>query len=188
MLVDVVLGGATRAELARMRWLLRRSASGPIAAALHEAMDGATRVREQHSPISGMAVSAWRTYDHLLRWGWFQRALWLVFVGQAVLGVIATAAVGLAAMSGAERLPATLASSSLSLALTVIGVVRLPQSRLAAYRWFERGVLISVFFTQVILFWQDQLAALGGLLWDLLLLSVLRFLIRQESARIVTER
>jgi len=47
-------------------------------------------------------------------------------------------------------------------------------------------VLISVFFTQVIVFWQDQLAALGGLVWDLALLTTLRFLIRQEEARIVT--
>jgi hypothetical protein len=91
-------------------------------------------------------------------------------------------------MSGGERLPATVVSSTLSLGLTVVGVVRLPNSRLAAYRWFERGVLISVFFTQVIVFWQDQLTALGGLFWDLVLLSVLRFLIRQEGARIVTER
>jgi hypothetical protein len=93
----------------------------------------------------------------------------------------------LAAVSGAERLPATLLTSTLSLVMICLGVVRLPRSRLAAYRWFERGVLISVFFTQVIVFWLDQLTALGGLLWDLLLLSVLRFLIRQESARNVTE-
>jgi len=189
ILVDVILGGATRAELGRMRWLLRRSGDhGPIAEALEQAMAGATRVREERSLLSGVAVSAWRAYDHLLRWQWFSRALWLVFVGQAVLGLITTTILGVAAISGAERLPATLASSTLTLALTVVGVVRLPQSRLAAYRWFERGVLVSVFFTQVIVFWQDQLTALGGLFWDLVLLSLLRFLIRQEGARVVTER
>jgi hypothetical protein len=189
ILVDVILGGATRAELARMRWLLRRSGEhSPMVEALEQAMASATRAREQRSPLNGVAISAWRTYDHLLRWRWFQRVLWMVFVGQAVLGLVTTVAVGLAAMSGAERLPATVVSSTLSLGLTVVGVVRLPNSRLAAYRWFERGVLISVFFTQVIMFWQDQLTALGGLLWDLVLLAVLRFLIRQEGARIVTER
>jgi hypothetical protein len=189
ILVDVILGGATRAELARMRWLLRRSGdNGPVAEALHSALDGATRVREEPSLLSGVAASAWRTYDHLLRWRWFQRVLWVVFVGQAVFGLVATTAIGIAAISGAERLPASIVSSSISLALTLVGVVRLPESRLDAYRWFERAVLVSVFFTQVIVFWQDQLTALGGLFWDLVLLTVLRYLIRQESARIVTER
>lgn len=190
MLVDVILGGATRAELARTRWLLMRSGNhGPIAQALYDAIAGATRAHEQRSRISRIAASAWRTYDRLLLWPWFQRALWLFFVAQAVLGLIATIAVGWAAMRGvpAEAAPATLLTSSVSLALIVVGVMWLPRSRLAAYRWFERGVLISVFFTQVIMFWQDQLTALGGLLWDLVLLSALRFLIRQESARNVTE-
>ena len=67
----------------------------------------------------------------------------------------------------------------------LIGVVRLPRSRLDAYRWFERGVLVSIFLTQVIIFWQAQLPALGGLVWDLFLLTVLRFLAKQEEARVV---
>lgn len=191
MLVEVILGGATRSELARTRWLLKRSGDhGPIAQALHDAIAGATRVQEERSIVNVMAVAAWRTYDRLLLWPWFQRALWLVFVGQAVLGLIANIAIGWAAMRGlsAEGPPATLLTSSISLALIIIGVVHLPHSRLDAYRWFERGVLISVFFTQVIWFWQDQLTALSGLLWDLVLLSALRFLIRQESARTVTDR
>jgi hypothetical protein len=191
MLVDVILGGATRAELARTRWLLRRSGEqGPVVEGLREAIAGATRATEHPSWYSSLALAAWRTYDRLLLWPWFQRALWMVFVGQAVLGLIANAAIGWSAMHGTstDSLPATLVSSTVSLVLVLIGVFRLPHSRLAAYRWFERAVLISVFFTQVIMFWQDQLTALGGLLWDLALLSVLRFLIRQEAARIVTER
>jgi hypothetical protein len=191
MLVDVILDGATRAEIARTRWLLRRSGEqGPVVEGLREAVAGATRAVEHPSRLSGIAVWAWRAYDRLLLWPRFQRALWVVFVGQAVLGVLAAVAVGWTTMSGAgpEGLPPTLVSSLVSLAFVLIGVWQLPRSRLSAYRWFERSVLISVFFTQVILFWQDQLAALGGLFWDLLLLSVLRFLIRQEAARIVTER
>jgi hypothetical protein len=77
----------------------------------------------------------------------------------------------------------TLAASLISLGLMLIGVIRLPRSRLDAYRWFERGVLVSILITQVLVFWQDQLTALGGLLWDLALLTTLRFLIKQEEAR-----
>jgi hypothetical protein len=65
----------------------------------------------------------------------------------------------------------------------VLGVAHLPRSRLAAYRWFERSILVSVFFTQVLMFWQAQLAALSGLALDLILLSGLRYMLRQEEAR-----
>lgn len=188
-LVDVILGGATRAELARMRLLLRKSADhGPLAEALRDALAGATRAAEHQAPWHGITVSAWKTYDRLLSWKWFHRALWLVFVGQSVGGVLTTAAIGLARMNGTlESVPTTLLSSSVSLAMTIVGVSYLPRSRVAAYRWFEHGVLVSVLFTQVILFWQDQLTALGGLCLDLVLLGALRYLIRQESARTVTE-
>ena len=79
-------------------------------------------------------------------------------------------------------------TSLASLALVLIGVTRLPTSRLAAYRWFERSLLVSIFLTRVILFWQDQLAALGGLVVDLVLLAALRFLIRQEETRVLLAR
>jgi hypothetical protein len=173
MLREVVMGGATRAEVVRARRLLDRSGfEGPLADGLREAIEGAAR--------------AWRTYDRLVEWHWFQRAVWLIFVVQALLGVVTVMIVGWEALHDngppvGQQL--TLGTTLLSLGLVLIGVARLPRSRLEAYRWFERSVLISVFFTQVIVFWQDQLAALGGLLWDLALLTTLRFLIRQEEAR-----
>ena len=78
---------------------------------------------------------------------------------------------------------ASLASALLSVALGAIGVLSIGRSRLAAFGWFERSVLVSIFFTQVILFWEDQLAALVGLVWNLVLLATLRYLIRQEEGR-----
>jgi len=187
MLREVILGGATRAEVVRARRLLDRSGSeGPLADGLREAIVGATRAPERVSRIANLATWAWRTYDRLLEWPWFQRAIWFVFVAQALIGLVAAMAVGWAALHDTGmplRQQTTLATSLISLGLVLIGVARLPRSRLAAYRRFERSVLISVFFTQVIVFWQDQLAALGGLLWDLALLTTLRFLIRQEEAR-----
>src|ERR671937_242206 len=81
-----------------------------------------------------------------------------------------------------------LVSAVASLSLAVLGVARLPRSRLAAYRWFERSVLVSVLFTQVLMFWQAQLAALSGLAVDLMLLAGLRYMLRQESARVILSR
>jgi hypothetical protein len=187
MLREVVLGGATRAEVVRARRLLSRSGfEGPLADGLREAIDGAVRAPERKSPLASMATWAWRSYDDLLDWHWFHRAIWMVFVIRGVVGSITAAAVVWAAFH--NNMPplheqVAFGTSLISLAMVFVGVARLPRSRLEAYRWFERAVLISVFFTQVILFWQDQLAALAGLLWDLALLTVLRFLIRQEEAR-----
>jgi hypothetical protein len=50
---------------------------------------------------------------------------------------------------------ASTASSLLALAFAMVGVARLRRSRLSAYRWLERSVVLG----QVLLFWQDQLAA-----------------------------
>jgi hypothetical protein len=187
MVREVLLGGATRAEVVRARRLLDRSGSeGPVVDGLRQAIVGATRAPEQVSPIASVAGWAWRTYDRLLEWPWFQRAIWVVFVAQAVIGLLAAAVIGWAAVSDVPmpvQQQTTLVTTLVSLVLVLIGVARLPTSRLAAYRWFERSVLISVFFTQVIVFWHDQLAGLGGLFWDLALLTTLRFLIHQEEAR-----
>src|SRR5579859_5309939 len=95
MLREVILGGATRAEVVRARRLLDRSgAEGPLADGLRAALDGATRVPEQVSFVASTAAWAWRVYDRLLDWPWFQRAILLVFVTQSVLGLAAAIAIG----------------------------------------------------------------------------------------------
>ena len=50
-------------------------------------------------------------------------------------------------------------SALLSLALAMVGVAHLRRSRVVAYRWLERSVLVSLLLGQVLLFWQDQLGA-----------------------------
>src|SRR5262249_1887035 len=125
MLSDLILDGATRAEVARARWLLRRSAyEGALADGLRQAFAGAVRAQERKSPLNALALSAWRLYDRLLRWRWFQRAVLIVFVGQAVAGLVATLAVVWSTFNGAAQTttPALLVSSSASLVCALIGV------------------------------------------------------------------
>jgi hypothetical protein len=187
MLREVILGGATHAELVRARRLLDRSGfEGPLADGLRDVLDSASRAPEQVSLIATAATFAWRTYDRLIQWPWFARAIWIIFVAQAVLGLFAAIALGWATMHN-DTPPiqvGTLIASAISLGLVLIGVVELPRSRLEAYHWFERAVLVSILITQVLVFWQDQLTSLGGVLWDLALLTTLRFVLKQEEARI----
>ena len=212
MLREVVMGGATEAEVARTLALLERSrAEGPLADGLRAAVRGAARAAERRPPrIARAAARAWRLYDDLIAWRWFQRAILVLFLGQAMLGVavfalllgvavvLLTAALGVPAMpsAGAVALDmgeaptgpvgavASAASALLSLAFVVLGATRLRRSRLGAYRWLERSVLVSVLFGQALLFWEEQLGAAVQLAWNLLVLAGLRYAIRQEEARL----
>jgi hypothetical protein len=67
--------------------------------------------------------------------------------------------------------------------MIVIGVLTLSKSRLQAYSWFKRAILVSIFLTQVFLFYIQQLLALGTLLLNLLVLIALNILIgtRQQE-------
>ena len=188
MVGEVILGGASHTQAARALHLLDRSgAQGPVAEGIREAIRGAVEVPDRpRTWLVRMAAHGWRLYDDLLAWSWFERVVLGVFVVQAILSVLlAVPLVGVSVGSagpGAGPLDlGGLPSSLASLGLVVAGVVSLRSSRLATYHWFERAVLVSIFFTQVIQFWQNQLAALGWLIWNLLLLAMLRYMIRQED-------
>ena len=196
---ELVLGGATEAEVARALSLLQRSgAHDALAEGLRQAIAGTVCIAEESNAMPSALVRTserlWQMYDWLIRWRWFQRAIETLFLVMGVGGVLVALALGVGALMGQFE-PETyfgsqsstrlglLLSAVASLCLVVLGVVRLPRSRLAAYRWFERAVLVSVFFTQVLMFWQAQLAALSGLAIDLVLLAGLRYMLRQEEAR-----
>src|SRR5690606_16463364 len=62
----------------------------------------------------------------------------------------------------------------------IVGIVRLPDSRLAAYQWFRRAVLVLILITQVFAFYRDQLLAVLGLFANILVLVTLHAVIRLE--------
>jgi len=74
-------------------------------------------------------------------------------------------------------------SSGVSGLLTVIGLFQIRRDRLAAYRWFERGVLVQIFVTQVFEFASQELAGVTGLIANIALWLALRSMIRAEVER-----
>jgi hypothetical protein len=78
---------------------------------------------------------------------------------------------------------AQLAPSLLSGILTLLGLLWIRRSRVFAYRMFERSILVSIFITQVFIFYQEQLSALLGLFFNILVIVALRFMIDQERSR-----
>jgi hypothetical protein len=64
-----------------------------------------------------------------------------------------------------------------------IGTVELPRSRLQAYRWFDRGLLVDILVTQVFEFAQQQLSGLTGLVITIGIWFMVRSAIRVETER-----
>jgi hypothetical protein len=80
---------------------------------------------------------------------------------------------------------AELFSSLLSGVFVTIGVFSINRSRIFAIRMFERSILVTIFLTEVFIFYREQFAALLGLSLNILILIALRFMIEQEEAEVV---
>jgi hypothetical protein len=132
-----------------------------------------------------------RTFYQLLlgkRWlkalvvGWFV----LVALGNLLVGILVVAAAA-AGESGSLTLDfwkyGQVVSSAIGGVLVVLGLIRWRSSRLAAYRWFERALLFTIFVTQFFSFYNSQFTAVSGLVIALLTYLTIRFMIREEEAR-----
>ncbi len=194
------------AEAERARRYLERSIPG------HPLVDGLmTALREvELRPPRMTALARGRDrlrdlYRKVVRLPWFDRAIILVFVGQLVIklayGALLVYTVGLSRreildlrfmswaaertleLSGAEV--AQLVASAVAGLFVLLGVMRvLRGSRLAAFRMFERAILVSILLVQVFSFYNEQFAALIELLGNLTLLVLVRSMIGLESKRL----
>jgi hypothetical protein len=124
---------------------------------------------------------------HYVSWTehrWFPVVLDTIFVLYATAALFTVLALALDG-PGVASFPewATLIASSVSGILIVIGVIRLRHSRIAAYRWFDRGLLVDIFVTQIFVFAEEQLGAVVGLAITLTVWTMLRSAMHVEMAR-----
>lgn len=75
-----------------------------------------------------------------------------------------------------------MAGSVIAAVLITIGMFGLLKSRLHAYRWFERGILIDLLVTEVFAFYHSAGTALLGIAVDIALLIAIRMASRHEAA------
>jgi hypothetical protein len=107
----------------------------------------------------------------------------------ALVGLVA----GIAVIASAAGEPGTMTrnfwtygeaiSASVTAAFIVVGFARWRHSRLAAYRWLERALLVAILITEFFAFYQDQLAEVFGLVIVLLTYAALKAMSRQEESR-----
>jgi hypothetical protein len=66
--------------------------------------------------------------------------------------------------------------------LVVLGIMRWRRSKLSAYLWFERALLVTIFIYEFFAFYQDQLRAVLSLAIVLVTFAALRIVIEAERA------
>ena len=195
LMSDLAVWDFDEDEKAKARSFLERSQPDPRAALLSEFLD-----RLEASPASRPGG-----YTRLKQWfrvrigavvrrPWFVFALGVMFVTQAVLGIIWALVTAkslwpvtssAAAETHIDRSVVSIArvfTTLLSGVFVVIGVMQI-RSRVRSYRWFRRALRVTVFGTQFLVFYDDELTGLLGLAVNIILLAVIEYLIREEQAR-----
>lgn len=113
---------------------------------------------------------------------WFPRAVTLLFAVIALSTIVLTAFIFLEPgdISFTEWIQLT--GTVVTAVLIAIGLFALRKSRLRAYRWFERGILVDLLVTEVFLFYHSPGTAFIGVAVDIALLVAIRMASRHEVA------
>jgi hypothetical protein len=157
--------------------------SAPLAAML-AALPATTR--RKTSAAGRMLRLARRRAHRALSSRWLPRLVSVVFClrGVAFLLTIGLLVVGYV-ISDTKPAPMELiafVAAFISNVMGIVGMVSLVRSRLSAFLWFKRSVIVSIFLADVFAFYEQQLAALSSLTVDVVLLVLLNALLRHELA------
>jgi hypothetical protein len=165
--------------------LLQADPNSELVAALHRYLEGLPETPD---------VNAW--WESVPRWfaalykraasdPRFSRALTGAVIVYAAAAVTASLIVVVTAQRTGTGLSVAaigqIVSTLVGAGLIGIGVLALPQSRVDAYRWFLRGILVWLLITQVFIFYSSQFAGLGGLAIDLGAYVMVRYALGHES-------
>jgi hypothetical protein len=71
-------------------------------------------------------------------------------------------------------------TSVISIGFVVFGLSQLSNSRIEAFEYFRRSLLINIYLTQFFAFSRIQLEALPGLVASIVLLTIVSFVVREE--------
>jgi hypothetical protein len=156
--------------------------TGAIAAGVRALLADAPAVRARPPSLpSRWAANLRRRYLTIADHPRFPTVVDVLFVLFAVAIVVDVAALGLdgpGIVTFAEW--ATLSTSVVAAVLLAIGVLFLHRSRMEAYRWFDRGLLVHLYVVQIFVFAEEQLAGSIGLAVTLIAWVLLRSAMRAE--------
>jgi Ca2+/Na+ antiporter len=199
-LEEAALRDLQREERERaLHYLSRADPGDPLAQRLDVLIRGLAEAPSRASGrLERAAAGLLRQYRGLTQRPVFWRALVLFFAGQVIVKLLHVAILVTYPEAGSS-LPARLAfmsrriddyalpewlqlgSSLLSVAFVAAGITALRRSRQRALRLFHRSILISVFVTQVFMFYRSQWDALVVLGFNLLVLVALGYMRSHEE-------
>ena len=145
-------------------------------------------VPDQQSLIESVHRRLADDYADLMANPFAERALIVGVVAYAAIVVIGVVLLATSSPNRGAAETSTVAttvqviSTIVGAAFVVRGLISLPSSRMAAFQWFVRGLLVWMLITQMFVFYTSQLAGIGGLVVDLVAYGSLRFAITHEIA------
>ena len=168
----------------------RMDSAGPLVLPLRSYVAGLKSVQ-----VADVGLYFWirdslaSRYNRLVLSRFFTRGLIGLFVLISAVQLIAAAVfLGLVLASAVPEEAATFVgsaqvlSSSVAAAMILYGAWQLRASLVNAYRWFMRAVLVNIFITAVFDFFESELAAVVGLVINMLIYLALRFMIEREES------
>jgi hypothetical protein len=174
-------------DIALIRQLLERAGPTPGLTRFTEhylaELPGAT---SDERPIPTIHQRLADLYEELMASPWAERALVVGVIAYTVVAVLGVVLIAITTPAGVASDTSTVApiaqvgSTIVGAGFVGRGVASLPTSRIAAYHWFMRGLLIWILITQMFVFYSSQLAGLGGLAVDLVAYGSLRFALTHE--------
>ncbi|MBA2518318.1 MAG: hypothetical protein H0V24_01505 [Chloroflexia bacterium] len=171
-----------------LRLLAETNRADPVVRSLQ---DGLLQVeaRPDVGPIlvPRIAANARDRYDRVIETNWFLAVVVVVMtvlaatgIGSVVLEIVRDPGFSAGDLSLSLGDFMKLGTDILTNVCIVIGFVAWHRSRLVAYEWFKRAVLVSLLLVQFFSFYEAELTAAWGLLFNLVLLAALNFAIRRE--------
>jgi hypothetical protein len=142
---------------------------------------GASRYFELRDWLAG-------SYRRIALHRWFEPLIIAGFVAVGLGDLLAVAGVAFFKPTGAASVRVAEATSSVASSVCIwVGILALRKARVAAFRWFQRSMLVNIFVTQVFLFYDSQFGALGGLAVHVAIYVALRYAIWREMASVSSE-
>ena len=138
------------------------------------------------SRVTRVLRVARRTVTRGLRSRWTERIAVPVLLVRLLGGVVVAGVLALTrdtSLAGGFQHSPLLIATAISSLMAVIGLIRLPLSRIHALRWFKRSILTTILLTDVFVFYYQQLGGLSDLVIDLILLGVFEAIIDAQHTR-----
>ncbi len=166
----------------------------PVVRELTEMLVGMT-ARSKGRPAFHLRLRAWleRSYGSLVARRWFKVLFIGGLVAGAIINILVAVGYALVASSDGQGLievdfwtSGQVISTAASSVLVVVGVLRWRRSRLEAYRWFQRALLVTIFITEFFAFYQNQNSQFIGLILTLLAYAAIQTMIRLEETKVRT--